>query len=137
MFKDTWDALDTILTTLIATTTLNNVTNYDLKQYTGFPCITISPVDWGEVFSDTANNEDNFKMRVRVVDQNKSIATMEPRIRLLVDQIIAELRKKDNAELWNTICSFTMTFVWGWLDDQFPTRICDIIIEAKQINATN
>lgn len=135
MYKEVWEALETILTWLISTTKLNKVFNYDVKKYTGFPCATISPLDWDNLFFDSANDELLLQYRVRIVDQNVWIAAMEPRIRQLADEIITELSKKSNAWLNWTVCSFTMWVSWWWLDDQMPTRICDLNINARIITS--
>lgn len=132
MYKEMWEALENILNTLVPSTTLKTVVNYDLKQYEWFPVATIAPIEWDSSFSDQANSELITKMRIRLVDQNKEIANLEPRMRQLVDEIINELLKKSNASLEWSVCSFNIVVSWWWLDDQFPTRTCDIIVEWKE-----
>ena len=133
MFTNITWALYTILNNLVSSTTLSAVYNYDVKTYNSFPTATISPVDWEEIFLDTANNQDNLVFKIRVVDQNRDIAVMEARMRTLADSILSELRKKANQTLWNSVCMVDFSITWGWLDDEQPMRTFEILCRTKSI----
>jgi len=133
MFTNITWALYTILNNLVSSTTLTAVYNYDVKTYNSFPTATISPVDWEEIFLDTANNQDNLVFKIRVVDQNRDIAVMEARMRTLADSILTELRKKANQTLWNSVCMVDFSITWWWLDDEQPMRTFEILCRTKSI----
>jgi len=126
MFSTISNELYTIINWLIATTKLASVFNYDVKEYTSVPCATITPLDVTEWVLDTVTNIDTLPFRIRVVDKNKDLANMEARMRTLADDILAELRKKENITLWWNACNMTFTIGWGWIDDSQPMRIFDI-----------
>lgn len=134
MITNIWLEIKNILNSLITTTTLTAVYNYDIKEINSFPIAKITTIDWEETVLDTANNEDNLNFKITVIDQNKSVENMETRMRLLVDNILSELRKKQNQTLNNTVCSFNMSFVWWWLDLEHPMRVCEITLRCKTIN---
>jgi hypothetical protein len=56
-------------------------------------------MDGEEIYLDNLVNLTNLKYVIRVYDQNKSVALMEARMRLLIDNIMIELRKKGNCTL--------------------------------------
>jgi len=99
MFSTISNEIYTIINGLVATTKLAAVYNYDVKTYNSVPAATITPLDTTEVVLDTVTNMDTIPFRIRVVDKNKNVETMEARMRLLADNIIAELRKKENITL--------------------------------------
>ena len=134
MYSSVWTALKAILDPLITTTTLTAVYDYDLKSYESFPVATISTSDWEETYLDSSNNISILKFIIRVADQNKVVATMEARMRTLVDAILVELRKKTNCELWGIAEWMTFSIIWGWKDDEHLTRVCDITCIIKLIN---
>jgi hypothetical protein len=129
----TW-AIKTILDGLIASTTLASVYNYDVKTYESFPCATITPIDWEEIFLDTSSNVDNFVIKIRVVDQNRDISWMEARMRLLADNILSELRKKSNCTLWWIIEKIDFSITWGWIDNEQPMRVFEIFCRTQSVN---
>jgi len=134
MFKDISWAIKTILDTLIAGTSLSAVYNYDIKTYDSFPTATISPVDWEEIILDSATNVDDLVFKIKVVDQNKSIAIMEDRMRTLADAILTELRKKANCTLSWTVEKIDFSITWWWLDDEQPMRVFEILCRTKSVN---
>ena len=134
MFSDVWIALYNKLTPLISTTTLSAVYNYDIKTAESYPYATVSTWDWEEIYLDNLVNETNFKFIIRVYDQNKSVSTMEARMRTLIDTIMVELRKKWNCTLWWLIESLTFNLKWGWQDFEEPTRVCEITCNIKMVN---
>jgi hypothetical protein len=124
----------TILTNLISTTTLSQVSNYDLKVTNKFPYAVVSVWESTEDIIDTCNNEAVYNITVRVVDQNKDVSTMETRMRLLADDILDEFRKDDNQTLqWNVEKFVPFNVVWGWADNQIPTRFFDINCEVTKL----
>ena len=134
MFSTISNEIYTIINGLVATTKLAAVYNYDVKTYNSVPAATITPLDTTEVVLDTVTNMDTIPFRIRVVDKNKNVETMEARMRLLADNIIAELRKKENITLNWTACNMTFWIVWGWLDDQQPMRTFDITCTVTTTN---
>ena len=135
MFSTISSKLYDIVNWLIATTKLASVYNYDVKTYDTVPCASITPLDSTEIVLDTITNQDNIPFRIRVVDKNKDQANMEARMRLLADQILAELRKKENITLGWTICNMTFAINWGWLDDEQPMRTFEITCNTTSINS--
>lgn len=133
MFTVVSNTINDILIAIIPTTTLKSVYNYDLKSYTTFPCATISVIDWEETFLDTATNQDDLNIRIRVADKNTSVETMESRMRLLADEILEALRK--NINLNNTVCKVTYSITWGWADEQHPIRIFEITCHCTVTNS--
>jgi len=99
MFSTISNELYTIINSLVATTKLASVYNYDVKTYDSVPCATITPLDTVETVLDTITNQDIVPFRIRIVDKNKDIANMEARMRTLADEVLAELRKKTNITL--------------------------------------
>ena len=134
MFTAIWTALYNIINWLVASTTLNVVYNYDSKWSDTFPYATISTVDWEEIYLDNLVNKTNLKFIVRVYDQNKSISTMEARMRLLIDNIMIELRKKGNCTLWDIVESMTFNLNWWWQDMEQPVRVCEITCNIQMVN---
>lgn len=134
MFSTISNAIKTILDWLVAGTTLASVYNYDVKTYDVIPCATITPLDTEETILDTATNLDKVQFRIRVVDRNKSIEDMEVRMRILADNVLWELRKKENISLWWTVCNVEFAVQWGWLDDEQPMRTFDIICTCYTTN---
>jgi len=134
MFSTISNELYTIINSLVATTKLASVYNYDVKTYDSVPCATITPLDTVETVLDTITNQDIVPFRIRIVDKNKDIANMEARMRTLADEVLAELRKKTNITLnWATL-NMTFTVTWGWLDDEQPMRTFEIICNCTAIN---
>jgi hypothetical protein len=134
MFSNIWTEIYNIIYWLIDTTTLSAVYNYDVKTYNSFPTATIWVIEWEEIFLDTGNNSDNLIFKIKVVDQNKNIDTMEARMRLLADNILWELRKRENQTLNNTVCKITFSINWGWIDDEQPMRVFEILCRTTSIN---
>jgi len=134
MFTAIWTALYNIINGLVASTTLNVVYNYDVKWNDTFPYATISTADWEEIYLDNLVNKTNLKFIIRVYDQNKSIATMEARMRLLIDNIMIELRKKGNCTLWDIVESMTFNLNWWWQDMEMPVRVCEITCNIQMVN---
>ncbi len=134
MFTNIWNALYNIINWLIAGTTLNAVFNYDIKTWDSFPYATISVAEWEEIYLDNLVNLTNLKYIIRVYDQNKSVALMEARMRLLIDNIMTELRKKENCCLWWIAESMTFSLNWGWQDMEQPTRVCEITCNIQMVN---
>jgi hypothetical protein len=77
---------------------------------------------------------DTIDFRIRIVDKNRDVANMEARMRTLIDNIIAELRKKSNITLGGLICNMTFEITWGWLDDDQPMRTCEITCKCLTTN---
>lgn len=126
MFTETWIALYNIMNWLIATTTLNAVFNYDIKTIESFPSASISLQEWDEIYLDQLLNQIDIKYIIRIYDQNKSVALMEARMRLLVDNIMITLRNKSNCGLWWTANRITFSYKWWWQDNEQPIRVCEI-----------
>lgn len=127
MFSTISSELYTIMNSLVATTKLASVYNYDVKTYDSVPCATITPLDITETPLDTATNLDTVPFRIRVVDKNKWVADMEARMRTLADDILTELRKRENITLNGSVCNMNFQVTWGWLDDEQPMRTFEII----------
>jgi len=134
MFSNVWTALKAILDPLITTTTLTAVFNYDVKTYDTFPLCNIMIADSEETYLDSSNNMADLKFIIKIIDQNKSIATMEVRMRTLVDTILVELRKKSNCTLWWIAEWITFSIIWGWQDYEQPTRVCEITCKVRVVN---
>ena len=134
MFKEIWEKLEIILNWIVASTTLNIVYNYDIKTAESFPYATISVMDGEEIYLDNLVNLTNLKYIIRVYDQNKSIALMEARMRLLIDNIMIELRKKGNCTLWDIAESMTFNLNWWWQDMEMPVRVCEITCNIQMVN---
>ncbi len=134
MFTNCGVALYNIINWLVAWTTLNVVYNYDVKTWDSFPYATISVMDWEEIYLDNLVNLTNLKYMIRVYDQNKSVALMEARMRLLIDNIMVELRKKGNCTLWDIAESMTFSLKWGWQDMEQPVRVCEITCNIQMVN---
>lgn len=134
MITNIWNEIKNLLNGLIATTTLTAVYNYDIKEINSFPIAKITTMDGVETVLDTFTNQDNLIFKISVIDQNKSVEVMEARMRLLIDNILNELRKKENQTLNNTVCNFWISFVWGWLDLEQPMRVCEITLNCKTTN---
>ena len=134
MFSTISNEIYTIINSLVATTKLAAVYNYDVKTYDNVPVATITPLDTAETVLDTVTNMDVIPFRVRVVDKNKNVATMESRMRTLADEIIAELRKKENITLNGSVCNMTFWITWGWMDDQQPMRTFEIVCTVTTTN---
>ena len=135
MFWTISNEIYTIINWLVASTKLAQVFNYDVKTYDKVPCATITPLEATEIPLDTANNTDTVPFRIRVVDKNKSIVTMEARMRTLCDDLLAELRKRENITLNWTVCNTTFSVTWWWLDDEQPMRTFDIIVTCTVTNS--
>jgi len=135
MFSEISNELYTIINSLVATTKLASVYNYDVKTYNSVPCATITPLDIVEIPLDTVTNMDTVPFRIRVVDKNKSVESMEARMRTLADELLAELRKRENITLNWTVCNINFGVTWGWLDDQQPMRTFDIICTCTATNS--
>ena len=134
MFTSIGIALYNIINWLVAWTTLNIVYNYDIKTADTFPYATISVMDWEEIYLDNLVNLTNLKYIIRVYDQNKSVALMEARMRLLIDNIMIELRKKGNCTLWDIAESMTFNLNWWWQDMEQPVRVCEITCNIQMVN---
>jgi len=137
MFSEISNELYTLINWLVATTKLASVYNYDVKTYNSVPCATITPLDIKETPLDQATNIDEVPFRIRVVDKNKDVANMEARMRTLADEILTELRKRENITLNWTVCNVNFWVTWGWLDDQQPMRTFEIICTCTAINTIN
>lgn len=135
MFSTISNEIYTIINWLVATTKLAQVFNYDVKTYDKVPCATITPLEATEIPLDTANNTDTVPFRIRVVDKNKTISSMEARMRTLCDEILAELRKRENITLNWTVCNTNFSVTWWWLDDEQPMRTFDIIVTCTVTNS--
>lgn len=135
MFWTISNEIYTIINWLVASTKLAQVFNYDVKTYDKVPCATITPLEATEIPLDTANNTDTVPFRIRVVDKNKSISSMEARMRTLCDDLLAELRKRENITLNWTVCNTTFSVTWWWLDDEQPMRTFDIIVTCTVTNS--
>jgi len=134
-YSTVWNSINNLLTSLIATTTLTAVYNYDVKDSNSFPFTTISMKSGSEKELDTSTNEASYELVIRVVDMNKVVSSMEPRMRLLCDNIIAELRKLNNQTLAGTVINILpITTSWGWYDwQQAPSRVCEITLTIREI----
>ena len=97
--------------------------NYDPKTYENFPSASISAFTTPETILDTQTNASIYVFIVRVVDQNKSVETMEARMRTLCDSLMDDLR---SMSLDDIIQRITMTVKWGWTDDEQPVRVFEI-----------
>lgn len=128
MYVSVWNALKTILDTLIPTTAINVVYNYDKVGFQALPAVTITPIDATEVLYATDRNESEIIYRVRCVDDSKDKSTMEQRMRGICDAILTELRQ--NPDLNGTVCKHSVDILWGWTDDEQPYRSFDINIRC-------
>lgn len=133
-YVNIWNSIASILNWLIAGTTLTAVYNYDVKEAMSFPYAVVSAQTWEENILDTASNEIIYWFVIRIIDTNKDIANMETRMRTLVDNVLAELRKKINLTLsWSVIKFLPFTINWGWYDwPQFPVRVCEIKVSIVE-----
>jgi len=129
-----WTSIETILNGLIGSTTLTAVNNYDAKTSQTFPYANISTRDGLEDFLDTCHNSITYKFLIRVIDRNKDVEIMEARMRLLCDNILEELRKKNNQTLWGSVLKFwPFSVVWGWFEWQEPSRTFEISVDITKI----
>lgn len=133
-YKTIWDSIYTIINSLVASTKLTAVYNYDAKGSESYPYAIITTKDWSEDMLDTSTNYSEFKFIIRVVNVNKDVSNMEAVMRQLCDDIFTELRKGANKTLSGTVDYFLPTSVsWGWWDSQEPTRVFEISVEVKKI----
>lgn len=133
-YKAIWDSVYNIVNSLIATTKLTAVYNYDAKGSETYPYAIITTKDGTENMLDTSTNYSEFNFIIRVVNINKNVSTMEDVMRQLCDDIMTELRKGVNKTLSGTVDYFLPTSIsWGWADGQEPTRVFEINVEVKKI----
>ena len=137
MFSTISSEIYDIVNWLVASTKLASVYNYEVKQYDSVPCATIQPLDSKEIVLDTASNFDTIPFLIRVVDKNSDIANMEARMRTLCDDIMTELRKKENITLQGTVCWSEFSISWGWIDDTQPMRTFEITMTTTSTNVIN
>ena len=111
MIQTIWQSLETILNSLVATTSLEAVYNYPPKKSDTYPYAVIFPGQLTEEIFDTiwdwGNNQVTINYTISVFDRNKDTATMENRMRALADDLLDELRKQTNLTL-------------SWLVDRLP-----------------
>jgi len=81
---------------------------------------------------DTATNQTLYRFSIRVCDVNKDKAQTEETIRSLVDEILAELRKREHINfggLVDRVLPFEVTF--GWENSgQTPMRWGEIRVDV-------
>lgn len=133
MYKNNSNAIKVILDWLITTTKLTAVYDYDVKIINSYPIAKISVMDWEWSFFDTNTNKFISQYKIVILNENKTVATSEPIMRELIDEILIELHKKDNVTLWGIVDRFVPISVnWGWTDTNEPLRICEIICETME-----
>lgn len=112
---------------------LQEVYNYDAPDAdTGYPYATLGDDGAEESSLDTMSNQAIYNFVIRVVDVNKDKSAMVVNMRKVVDDIMAELRKREHITLGGTVDRFLPFVVsWGWEStNQVPTRICEIKISV-------
>lgn len=98
----------------------------------GFPYACIINRGGTEEHLDTATNQTLYRFSIRVCDVNKDKAQTETTIRSLVDEILAELRKRGNLQLGGAVdrvLPFEVTFWWE-NGTQTPMRYAEIQVEV-------
>lgn len=135
-------SLNTILTTVknAPGSILAQVFDYDLQvaDDNGYPFASIVNGDAEESVLDSAYNEAEYHFFIRVCDLAKDKSATEVNMRILVDAILAELRKKTNLYLSNTVDN-TLPFRvrWSWEGSgTVPLRVCTIEIVGMKQHST-
>lgn len=106
--------------------------DYQIKNYDTYPTATIFPDDTTEVVFDTAYNSSTYTIRVRVADRNVDIENTEKNLRIICDELMAQLRQMP---LDNTIQRVVFWINWWWTDDEEPLRVFEIKCDCTQLNA--
>jgi hypothetical protein len=133
MFTGNAQKIFDIVNSLVATTKLTVVYNYDTKTSDSYPYSTVSVWNWESDFYDTTNNEMISTYIVSVYYRDKNIDTTEWYIRELVDQILTELNKKTNLTLEGTVTYMKPVWIqWWWIESDESKRVCDISVEVKE-----
>ena len=137
MYKENAENPFTILSWLIATTSLKAVHNYDVKTSDVFPYATITVADGENDFYDTSENQMSSTYSIIIFNENKNIMLSESVMRELVDSILVELNKKTNLQLsWTVNFIRVPTINWGWSTTNESMRICELIVEVNENLAT-
>jgi len=133
MYKANAEKLTDILSSLIGSTKLQAVYNYDIKQVDVYPIAIVRVKDGESDFFDTTNNEMTSSYTIAIVNENKTVATSETVMRELVDDVLLELNKKENLTLGGTVNRIIPRNIsWGWSETNESVRICDITIEVNE-----
>lgn len=113
---------------------LSAVFSYD-PGYTdddGFPYACIIAKGATEEHLDTATNQTLYRFVIRACDVNKDKAQTEVTVRSLVDEILAELRKRAHINFGGTVdrvLPFEVTFGWD-NGTQTPMRWAEIAVDV-------
>lgn len=114
---------------------LAEVFNHD-PGYTddsGFPYACVINRGATEEHLDTATNQTLYRFVVRACDVNKDKAQTETTVRSLVDEVLAELRKREHINFGGTVdrvLPFEVTFGWSENTSQVPMRWAEIEVNV-------
>lgn len=135
-YSTIWIAIKAILDSLVSTTTLAVVYNYDAKTSDNYPYAEIIVSDASEEFLDTANNLSTKNFIIRVTDLSRDLSNTEAKMRLLCDNIVAELRKEANETLgWIAKRVLPKWINWYWVTNERQdgsNRIFEINLEVLE-----
>jgi hypothetical protein len=118
-YKAIKDELETLLTGIEASTDLNETFRYPKPVSDEYPYAQILTGPANEILMDTGTNETVYVIDIVVSDSNKDRSVMEERMEVIIDAILAELRKKVNCTLSGiTMGGTTYAVVWGFAYDK-------------------
>lgn len=118
-------SIGTKLETLLNTTSIPNVYNYDKKLADdGYPYAIITPTDWVETMYTSKDNQVTIGYSISIFVRNKDLATTEQSIRAYVDEVLDELR--NDAYLTGTALSSNFDIQRGRVNDEQPVRVATI-----------
>ena len=98
----------------------------------GFPYACVVNKTAEEEALDTANNQTLYHFVLRVCDVNSTKTQVEQNIRNCADQLLAELRKRENMTFGGTVDKvypFQVNFFWD-NSQQTPMRVCEITVDV-------
>lgn len=94
---------------------LAEVYDTQVPESTSYPYATITTGEATETTLDTSLNATLYRFTIRAVNVAEDKATTEATMRLLADDILAELRKRVNQELGGTVDNvLPYTLNWGY-----------------------
>lgn len=109
---------------------------YDTQVPTSpeYPYATISSGDATEDTLDTELNKTLYRFTIRAVNVSEDKVATETTMRKLADDILAELRKRENQTLGGTVDRFLpYTLTWGYENgNTVPNRYFEIQLEILQ-----
>ncbi len=129
------DKLETILNTVKANgTRLAAVYDTQVPEAIEYPYATISNGDANEKALDNQFNITLYRFIIRVVNIGTDKVAVEATLRQLADEIMAELRKRENQTLGGTVDRFLpYTLTWGWEIGNTPgNRFFEINLEVMK-----